>query len=77
MAAFSLDLFRYPAGFIKVRVLDVDYIYILKTPVVNFDVQLSIKSIKNSLFTDGAGDFVVWERLVVSEEKVLPNERSG
>lgn len=51
--------------------------YILKRPVINFNVQLSIKSIKNSLFTDGAGDFVVWERQVVSEEKVLSNERSG
>lgn len=31
LAAFSLDLFRYPAGFIKVRVLDVDYIYFKNT----------------------------------------------
>lgn len=52
-------------------------IYILKTPVINFDVQLSIKSIKNSLFTDDVGDFVMWEKQVVSEEKVLLNERSG
>ena len=50
---------------------------ILKTFVINFDVQWSIKSIKNSLFTDDVGDLVVWERQVVSEEKVLSNERSG
>lgn len=50
---------------------------ILKTPVINFDEQLSVKSIKNSLFTDGVGDFVVWERQIMSEKKVLSNEKSG
>lgn len=42
---------------------------ILKTSVINFDVQLSIKSIKNSLFRDDVGDLGVWGRQVVSEGK--------
>lgn len=43
--------------------------FILKTSVINFDVQLSIKSIKNSLFRDDVGDLGVWGRQVVSEGK--------
>lgn len=45
LAAFSEDFFRHPSGFIKVGVQDMGYIYFKTLYVINFDTQLSIKSI--------------------------------